>query len=296
VALGSCPIYGTREKLVLSLPQLTTERVIRSDGNFTLDDVYPATKGPWVDKNIYNVEPAELGFYCLYKAADAAAMNKTVPPTPYFPPTIPDCVNTEQVAARHASMLIGAGFDYVALDVTNWPQVNHATDLAILRPLAVLADEWLALRAAGHPTPFMAPWVNSHTAAYANGHVTSWQWFLDHVYNNATRQPLLWRRPDQPEVLNADGTVAPLKMAFFVPDNQFYNETVNGMIEFNGGRKNIEVIRMWALQSKKSFDTGSWSFFSGCTTPAGALTTSMVGAGPCNQVGSIHLYIYIGIN
>jgi hypothetical protein len=125
-------------------PQLTVETVIRSNGKHTLNDVFPPAKNTsWYSGDIYNVEPAELGFYCLYRARDEAACNKTVPPTPYFPPPFPDCPMATEVAIRHASLLHGAGFDYVAIDITNWPQVNAATDEAVLRPLEVLFDEWL---------------------------------------------------------------------------------------------------------------------------------------------------------
>ena len=87
------------------LPILTTERVIRADGKTILDDVYP--DGPYPSGDIYNVEPAELGFYCLYTARDPVACNKTVPPTPYFPPPkgVGDCKNVSGVAARHAALL-----------------------------------------------------------------------------------------------------------------------------------------------------------------------------------------------
>jgi len=48
---------------------LTVERVIRSDGNKSLDHVF--TDGgppllPGYTPDIYNTEP-ELGFYCLYR-------------------------------------------------------------------------------------------------------------------------------------------------------------------------------------------------------------------------------------
>jgi len=49
-----------------------------------------------------------------------------------------------------------AGFDYVALDITNWPQTGPfgpehfpSTDMTIMRPFEVLLEEWMALRAKG---------------------------------------------------------------------------------------------------------------------------------------------------
>ena len=180
-----------------NLTQLTVEAVIRSNNKSSLDDVYPHGHGPFYSADIWNVKPKDLGFYCLYRARDEAACNATVPPTPYFPPTIPDCPMASAVAERHASMLTAAGIDYVAVDITNWPQVNAATDLAVLRPLEVLLEEWLALRSKGVRTPQIAAWCASPVASYPNGRLTTWQWLLDHVYNNATRAPLVWRRPSQ---------------------------------------------------------------------------------------------------
>ena len=44
-------------------PQLTTERVLRSNGAATLSDVYPnESVRHWPSLDIWNVEPAELGF------------------------------------------------------------------------------------------------------------------------------------------------------------------------------------------------------------------------------------------
>jgi len=103
----------------------TTELVLQSAGALTLDDVYgpynaSASEFPSVfsapgfaprrlspvhaiSADIYNAQPA-LGFYCLYRAraGDPA-------------PAAPDCVNISATAAAHAAMLVGAGFDYVAV-------------------------------------------------------------------------------------------------------------------------------------------------------------------------------------
>ncbi len=40
-------------------------------------------------------------------------------------------------------MLLEAGFDYINVDITNWPSVNLQTDIAVLRPTEVLFEEWL---------------------------------------------------------------------------------------------------------------------------------------------------------
>ena len=242
------------------LDQLTTETVIRSNGGASLDQVYPAAHGPFASADIWNVEPAELGFYCLCsKRTDND--------------TLPDCPKRTAVAQRHAELLTSAGFDYVALDITNWPQVNAATDVAVLRPLENLFDLWLALRSRGINTPAIAVWCLSPVAAYADGHETTWQWLLDHVYNNATRAPLLWSR-------------VPGKATFFLPATSAYNASVDRLIQSNGGRDNIDTIKMWALSVGKGSST--WGFFSPCTQPDGKFTTSMVGTGrPCEQFAAM---------
>ena len=238
-----------------ALPQRTTETVIRSNGRVSLDDVYPRTHGPFASSDIFNAEPAELGFYCL---CSKRTENDT----------LPDCPGAAAVARRHADLITSAGFDYVALDITNWPQVNAATDVAILRPLEVLFDQWIELRRRGVPTPAIAAWCVSPVAAYTDVHETTWQWLLDHVYNNATRAPLLWSR------------VAG-KQTFFLPATTAYNATIDALIQSNGGRDNIDTIKMWALSVGKGSST--WGFFSPCTQSDGSFTTSMVGTGPCNQ-------------
>ena len=122
--------------------QLTTELVIQSAGTKTLDDVYASLNQSF---DIYNAQPA-LGFYCLYRAR------------PGQTPPLPDCVNISETARAHADLLSSAGFDYVAVDVTNWPRadVGGATDVSVLRPTEVVFGEWAALRAAGVATPSIA--------------------------------------------------------------------------------------------------------------------------------------------
>ena len=56
------------------------------------------------------------------------------------------------------------------VDFSNWPIVgrmgqttvshtpNESNDVQVLRPLEVLAEEWLKLRAQGVPTPSIAVW------------------------------------------------------------------------------------------------------------------------------------------
>jgi hypothetical protein len=232
---------------------LTVETVLQSNGRQTLDDVYL----PYgLNADIWNVEPAQLGFYCLYRHRD----EDDAPP-------VPDCPNTTAVAQRHAELLSDAGFDYVTIDVTNWPQMNSATDLAVIRPLEVLFEEWAALRAKGVPTPYISVWPAAPVAAYDDGYETTWQYLLDNFYNDPERTSLIWRRP-----------LGGNKMTYFVTDNSFNNDTVNAMIASNGGRNDVEVLKMWALFGEANYDDGSWGFFSPCLlSDEVTYTTSMVG-------------------
>lgn len=154
-------------------PVLTTERVIRSDGKYTLDDVYRPV-APNVS-DIYNVEP-QLGFYCLYRPRQGEQ------------PLADTCANISGTARAHADMLVGAGFDYVAADLTNWPGFSTVTDVAVTRPLEVLADEWATLRRAGVSTPRIAAWPSANCgAATCSGNTSTWQWVLNHVYSECSR-------------------------------------------------------------------------------------------------------------
>ena len=243
--------------------QLTTELVIQSDGNMTLDDVFPPGI-PVPAKDIYNVQP-QLGFYCL---CSKRSPNET---------WMPNCPMVSNVAKTHAQMLHDGGFDYIAVDFTNWPVVgSQTTDVQVIRPLENLFEEWLHLRAQGIPTPAIALWVDSPVVSYPDGKETMWQYILEQFYNNATRAQLIWRKG------GADMTF------FIVGAAGKYNKTVDSLIQKNGGRQNIQTVKMWALFGKPGFDTDEWGFFSPCTAPGGGFTTSIVGTGTrCNQYSSV---------
>lgn len=158
---------------------LTTEAVLRAGGALSFDDVY----GPYgLNADIFGVQP-ELGFYCLWS-------HRPGDPAPV--PSMPDCANITATATQHAAWLSGAGFDYVTVDWTNWPQAGAPagdTDVTILRPTETLFDEWAALRARGVATPSIAVWPCSPAGS------DTWQWALTHLYQNASRAPLVWRDP-----------------------------------------------------------------------------------------------------
>ena len=60
--------------------------------------------------------------------------------------------------ARHAEMLTGAGIDFIVADSTNAQSTGAMADALQLRPWEVVAEEWLALRKQGTPTPKIAIW------------------------------------------------------------------------------------------------------------------------------------------
>ena len=243
-----------------NLPQLTTEAVLRSNGKYTLNDVFPAAGGPYPSGDIYNAQPA-LGFYCLCSKRHAND-------------TLPDCPNRQRVAKAHAKMLVDAGFDYISIDITNWPQINAATDVAVIRPLENLFDIWLELRSQGIPTPSIVMWCVSPVASYPDGHETTWQHLLTHFYNNVTRSSLIWKENG-------------IQKTFMVPDNGNYNQTVSNLIQANGGLHDISIIKVWALFGSEKYHNGTWGFFSPCIdAETNKYTTSMVGVSDCNQYSS----------
>jgi hypothetical protein len=247
-------VWHTRaaQAMARQSPQLTTELVLESDGNLTLNDVFRV--GPPAD--IFNVQP-EPGFYCLYRARPGQA------------PPLPDCANVSRTAAAHAATLTAAGFDYVTVDITNWPNVDvgGATDVSVLRPTEVLFEEWAALRAAGTPTPSIAVWPCSPAGS------TTWAYLLDTLYNNATFDGLVWRYEG--------------KKAVFVPYTPTcFDAGTVALIEANGGRHDVVVIPMWALFGDGGggpWLRGVWGFFSPCTDATGDFTTSVAASPPCNQ-------------
>lgn len=235
--------------------QLTTELVIQSAGALSLDDVYVRHN---ISADIYNAQP-ELGFYCLWRSSSPTA-------------PLPNCTNISAVAAAHAAMLVSAGIDYVALDHTNWPMVDHEgpTDIAILTPTRTLFEEWAALRAAGTPTPQIAVWPCSPTNS------TTWQFMLNEFYNDEKYADLVYTQAG--------------KKIVFVPyaGANCYSPSERVKIEANGGRNDVTTVPMWALFGPAAYSEGAYGFFSPCTTADGSgYTSSMVGVGACNQRATV---------
>ena len=201
----------------------------------TLNDVYVKYG---LNSDIWNVEPKDLGFYCLYRHRP----NDPDPPAP-------DCPDISKIALKHAEILTNAGFDYITIDVTNWPFVNTPTDVQVIRPTEILFEEWLKLRNQGTATPYISIWpcspLNSDT----------WIALFSKVYNNPTYQDLIYK-------ING-------KKIVFLPDRpDCYNSEEEKKIQSNGGRNDVTTIRMWALDDPNRFTKGEWGFFSPCrSTP-----------------------------
>eukprot|EP00054_Salpingoeca_dolichothecata_P019430 m.120871 g.120871 ORF g.120871 m.120871 type:complete len:592 (-) comp23253_c0_seq12:81-1856(-) len=232
--------------------QLTTELVIRN-ASLNLNDVYLPYN---LTGDIWNVQPA-AGFYCIYRKR----ANDTNPP-------IPDCANITQTLTYHAKILTEAGFDYIAVDITNWPDMNPATDVAVFRPTEVLFEEWYKLRLAGIPTPKIALWPCSPNNS------NTWQALIDTIYSNKSYEDLLYTQNGKP--------------VMFLPDNSHcYSPTEEAKIL---AYANVTTIKMWALFGEQSFESGTWGFFSPCVASYNPFqfTTSMVDTPACNQSISLN--------
>ena len=95
---------------------------------------------------------------------------------------------------------------------------------------------------------------------------------LEHVYNNDTRVPLLWSRDisSVPAKQNQKQNVNEnTKKTFFLPYRSDYNSSVDQLIQENGGRNDIDTVKLWALMGEKVYEQNVWGFFSPCTTPDG---------------------------
>jgi hypothetical protein len=200
-----------------------------------------------------------LGFYCLFRSAS--------PTSP-----LPNCTNISYIAETHAQQLVSAGFDYIAIDVTNWPMVDveGPTDIAVLTPIRTLFEEWAALRQAGKQTPLIAVWPCSPKGG------TTWKFLLDNFYNDPRYSDLVYVQNN--------------KKVVFVPyaGANCYDAGERLLIESNGGRNDVITIPMWALFGQQAYDQGAWGFFSPCTDNNGqTYTTSMIDVGPCNQRSTV---------
>lgn len=201
----------------------------------------------------YQARPS-LGFYCLYRARPGEAG------------LIPDCPGISTTAARHAELLVAAGVDHVVVDATNLTGLDGPGQLLQLRPAEVLFEEWAKLRRAGKKTPQIAVWHAVPTGS------TQWTGYAK-LYQNADYDGLVMR-----------DRVSGKKVFFAVdpPDAaRFPDASILQQLASNGGRNDVLVQRMWTIDQTDS-NVDRWAFMAPCRSGA-ASTTSIVGAGACNQ-------------
>ena len=209
----------------------TTEYVIRNSHSGS-NSIRIRNLSAW-----WNVTPKK-GFYCIYRKRTGEKG------------LAPDCPNITETLSAHASELLQAGIDFVALDGTNmykWPD-DHS-DLIQLRPTEVLFEEWAKLREKGVNTPKIVVWNLAK-----NGSLL-WQQYLDRLYNNPSYQELLL-------INKLNG-----KKVFMVPDKPGDGQpspNVVTAIQSNGGRNDIDVIKVWADKPPEMYYNGTWGFMSPC--------------------------------
>jgi hypothetical protein len=233
--------------------QHSIEDVLRSKGALKFSDIYEkfSLEGPAMAL-YYNVTP-KLGYYCIYRARTGETG------------WVPDCANISATLATHAEQLIAAGIDHVVVDATNLTDIDRPGDLLQLRPTEVLFEEWAKLRAAGKKTPQIAVWNAVPAGA------VQFQKLLA-LYQNPAYDGLALR----------DKKTG--KKVFFVVDSADGRGPAAAnlaTITSNGGKNDVEVQRMWTID-KTDPAIDRWAFMSYCAGPNGP-TTSIVGAGACNQ-------------
>jgi hypothetical protein len=201
----------------------------------------------------YHATP-QLGFYCIYRRrpGEGPPDGGECPICPVAGGAIPaccrDCANVEVTLEAHAKTLLAAGIDYIATDATNlaaWP--SNESDIIQLRPTEVLFEEWHRLRLRGVQTPRIVVWncVPPGAALY--------QQYLDRIYNNVSYADLLLKNPRTGNKV------------FAVPAHGTFADPSNiAKLEDNGGRKDIDVIQIWADNNPQLNQEGVWNFFAPC--------------------------------
>ncbi|MBI2395763.1 MAG: hypothetical protein HYV09_39730 [Deltaproteobacteria bacterium] len=232
----------------------TVEDVLRSGGTKKLADVLQSSglEGEAMAFH-YHVRP-KLGFYCIYRARPGETGH------------VADCPDIEKTLTAHAAQLVAAGVDHVVLDATNLTGIDRAGDLLQLRPTEVLFEEWAKLRAKGIKTPQIAVWH-----AIPSGS-TQWKGY-EKLYQDPAYDGLVLRDKKSG------------KKVFFIVDppdsGRFPDASIVSALNADG----FLVQRMWTID-KTDASIDRWAFMSWCKD-GGKITTSVVGAPPCNQPHTI---------
>ncbi|CAN5618791.1 hypothetical protein BH09MYX1_BH09MYX1_13950 [soil metagenome] len=230
--------------------QLNLEDVIKGNGTVHYSDVYEKYGVEGQAVALYWMVKPKLGYYCIYRARQGETG------------AVPDCKNVTATLTTHAAELVAAGIDHIVVDATNLVDNDPSGgDLLQRRPIEVLFEEWAKLRAQGKKTPQIAVWNAIPAGAV--------QW---------TSYLALYQKPEYDGLVLHDKKTK--KKVFFAVDSQDSRAPLPANVAAfeNAG---IEVQRMWTIPTTNA-TVDRWAFMSYCQA-SGKDTTSIIGAGACNQ-------------
>ena len=144
--------------LAEGIPRLTVEDAVRNEG-IELKDL--PFGGP---RMLWHTMPAR-GFYCVYKPRDRVNTPNHDFRYPNGSPIVGcddlgQAVSVDDLYRGDVMMLEQAGIDFAYLDLTNFPYYTAKGDVQSLRPLELMAEKIVELRATGsHAALQIAPWV-----------------------------------------------------------------------------------------------------------------------------------------
>lgn len=230
--------------------QYDLEDVIRGNGTIKYRDVYEKYGVEGQAVALYWMAKPKLGYYCIYRARP----NETG--------AVPDCKNVTATLTAHASQLVAAGIDHIVVDATNLVDNDPGGgDLLQRRPIEVLFEEWQKLHVQGKKTPQIAVWNAIPAGAI------QWQSYL-----------ALYQKPEYDGLILHDKKTK--KKVFFAVDSQDSRAPAPANVAAFENAGN-EVQRMWTIASTNA-SIDRWAFMSYCQAN-GKDTTSIIGAGACNQ-------------
>eukprot|EP01084_Bolivina_argentea_P016301 30521_1 len=192
--------------------------------------------------------PYPLDYYCIYEDN-----NRNI---------LPNCTNISKTLREHAYMLQSSGVDFIVLDLTN--DINGINDSWAysfqIQPTQILYQYWSNFRKNNTDTPEIVVWNP------ANG--IEWQDYLN-IYNKYS--DLVYQYNN--------------KMIYFVMSHTEMNNTVIDLIESNGNKNNVKVMKMWVAGDESVYKTGQWTYMSPCranNTNYLYETTSVEALNKCN--------------
>jgi hypothetical protein len=234
----------------------TVEDVIRSASPSFFDILPTPSLRAQAYSFHYQARPT-VGFYCLYRKRPAEAA--------YAEPNfVPDCPNITQTTGGHASIW-NVGADFIYLDLTTIPEMGPFADVLGVRPLEVLLEEWVALRAAGTMTPQVAAWLPAPDKVA--GKPLTYEAVLK-IYNTPTFADLILRDS------------AGRKVMFLLDDST--TDAGRTIIEQNGGANDVVGVRLGGPLGQPKLSAGVASWMQPCEV-SGGFTTIVEAAVPCNQ-------------